>query len=131
MRDGVEDFGMTIRPRSRCQRSTTWAGVLPCFFAMASISGFFSPAPWPRGLHDSVTIPLSSWNLRSSACWKVGCNSIWFTAGTTPVASMIASRLARVKLDTPIDLARPASRKPIMAFQVAMKSLDWTGQWMR
>ena len=36
---GVVDLGITERPCCRCQRSITWAGVLPCVSAMAPITG--------------------------------------------------------------------------------------------
>ena len=46
IRDGVTDFGMATRPSSMCQRSTSWAGVLPYFWAIATISGS-SSRPFP------------------------------------------------------------------------------------
>ena len=34
MRCGLVDFGMTKRPSWMCQRSMTWAGLLPCAWAI-------------------------------------------------------------------------------------------------
>ena len=45
MRDGVTDFGNTMSPRWMCQRSTTWAGVLPTFSAIPVMVGSSAPRP--------------------------------------------------------------------------------------
>jgi hypothetical protein len=45
IRSGCDDFGMTVMPCSRCQRSTTWAGVTPCAAAMPVSAGSASLAP--------------------------------------------------------------------------------------
>ena len=39
IRAGVVDFGKMMSPRWMCQRSTTWAGVLPTWWAMSMRSG--------------------------------------------------------------------------------------------
>ena len=39
IRSGVTDLGNTMSPRWMCQRSTTWAGVLPARSAIAPIAG--------------------------------------------------------------------------------------------
>ena len=43
VRSGCEDFGMAVIPCSRCQRSTTWAGVTPCFPAIPVTPGYPGP----------------------------------------------------------------------------------------
>ncbi|CFP60934.1 Uncharacterised protein [Bordetella pertussis] len=54
------------------------------------------------------------------------------TAGTTPVSSTRRRRLAIVKLDTPIERARPSSFIATMARQASTNlSLPATGQWIR
>ncbi len=63
-RSGVTVLGMTIRPESRCQRMTTWAGVFPCLAAISARTGSCRSWPWPSGLQDSVLIPSRSWTAR-------------------------------------------------------------------
>jgi hypothetical protein len=83
---------------------------------------------------------------------RLGWHSIWFIAGTTPVASIIFSRADLLKLDTPIALTLSVSLEiRISSFQVAtipgasvsmtffpsatgwrsLPGLKGTGQWMR
>ena len=64
-------------------------------------------------------MPSSACSARIARCWNRGCSSIWLTAGTTPVASMIRSSVSGVKFDTPIERARPSSRSRTSAFQVS------------
>ncbi|KAG1243006.1 hypothetical protein G6F65_022692 [Rhizopus arrhizus] len=88
--------------------------------------------PWAKGLQDSVAIPCLAWNARSSRWANPGCSSIWFTAGTTLDDSISRSRLACVKLDTPIERARPSSFISTMARQASRNfALPATGQWIR
>lgn len=49
-----------------------------------------------------MMIPFFLQYSNSSGWIKDGCASIWFMAGTTPVASMTFSSWATVKLETPI-----------------------------
>ena len=57
-RSTVTDFGNTTMPSSMCQRSTTWAGVLPCDSAIATIAGSSSTSALrdraPRLGHDAA-----------------------------------------------------------------------------
>lgn len=39
MRVGVTDFGTADRPLSRCQRSITWAAVVPYLSAISFMTG--------------------------------------------------------------------------------------------
>ena len=66
------DLGMAQIPCSMCQRRTTWAAVLPCFFASATIVGFVSGSLTllgsanlrmlpPMGDQASVKIPSRAW----------------------------------------------------------------------
>ena len=73
-----------------------------------------------------------AWNSRLSRCWKRGCSSIWLTAGVTPVSPMIRSRWSWLKLETPIELMRPACLSSTSVFH-ASTYLSWlgTGQWIR
>lgn len=110
IRDGVTDLGITTFPSWRCQRRTTWAGVRPCFWAMAMIAGTSRrPLPEPSGDHASVAMPCSAWYSRAAICWSCGCSSIWLTAGMTDVASISDSNCSGGKFETPIALARPSA----------------------
>ena len=64
-------------------------------------------------------MPFSSQYFSNSVCCSAGCASIWFIAGTTPVALMIFSRCSTVKFDTPMLFALPVFCTSIMAFQVS------------
>ena len=60
---GASTSGMTTLPSCTCQRSTTWAGVLPCLLGqLAERAGRpAGPGPAPSGLHASVAMPCSAW----------------------------------------------------------------------
>jgi hypothetical protein len=133
MRDGVTDLGITTLPSWRCQRSTTCAGERSYFAATAAMAGSSSrPLPWPSGDHASVTTPCAAWNERSGSWVRRGCSSTWFTAGTTPVASMISVRWFGWKLDTPIERTRPSAASLVNAFQVSVnRPRAGVGQWIR
>ena len=52
-------------------------------------------------------MPCAAWNALSAGWENSGWSSTWFTAGTTPVASIRVCRCSGSKLDTPIDRALP------------------------
>ena len=72
------------------------------------------------GLHASVTMPRSACSRRSPCCCRRGCSSIWLTAGVTPVSSMIRSRCAGWKFDTPMARVRPC----LLRLDQALPRLD-------
>lgn len=110
IRDGVTDFGITTLPSWRCQRSTTWAGVRPCFWAIATIAGMSRmPLPEPSGDQASVAMPCSACTSRAACCWRCGCSSIWLTAGITEVSAVSRSRCSGRKFDTPMARTRPSA----------------------
>ena len=47
-----------------------------------------SSSPWASGLQASVAIPWSACQARSSACWRRGCSSIWFTVGSSSASAL-------------------------------------------
>ena len=61
----------------------------------------------PTGSTPRCGCRARSWTARICACGKYGCSSIWFTAGVTPVSSMIRSRCSSVKLLTPTERTSP------------------------
>jgi beta-fructofuranosidase len=67
MRSGVTELGKTMSPRSICQRSTTWAGVLPTRRAIASIVGSSRQLPCPSGDQASIEIWCPAQNSRTSS----------------------------------------------------------------
>ncbi|MNV70983.1 hypothetical protein D3C71_1639740 [compost metagenome] len=76
MRAGVTDFGITISPLCKCQRSVIWAADLLCFLARSTMTFSLVTPPCAKGLQDSVAIPCLAWNARSSRCANPGCSSI-------------------------------------------------------
>ena len=58
--------------------------------------------PWAIGDQASVTIRGSAAAARAASLPKNGCTSIWFTAGSTPLSSMIRFRWAGSKFETPM-----------------------------
>ena len=59
IRAGVVDFGKMMSPRCMCQRSVTWAAVLPSRSAIAVMVGSSRTAPWAIGDQASVAMPCS------------------------------------------------------------------------
>ena len=53
---GVTDFGKMMSPRSMCQRSTTWAGLLPAPLAIETIVGSSRTMPCAIGDQASIAI---------------------------------------------------------------------------
>ena len=82
-RSARTDFGKTMKPFCRCQRSTACAGVTPCAAAASATAGVpnRSYLPCPSGPHDSMRMPCSVAQATTSRCWYAGCSSIWLTAG--------------------------------------------------
>ncbi len=111
-----------MSPRSRCQRSVTCEGVLPCWAAILPITSSSSTLPWAIGDQASTSMPCRIEAARASSLAKYGCTSIWFTAGTTPVSATTRSRCAGWKFETPIERARPSSTNEASVRQVETKS---------
>ena len=95
-------------PSCTCQRSVTWAVLLPTRSAMVLIVGSSSTPPWAIGDHASVAMPCSAPYARTSSLVKNGCTSTWLTAGMTSVSRARRRRWCGVKLETPIERARPS-----------------------
>ena len=72
-----------MSPRWMCQRSTTWAGVLPARPAIDWITRSLRTDPRPSGDHASTAICCSAQKARTSSWVRYGFTSIWLTAGMT------------------------------------------------
>jgi O-succinylbenzoic acid--CoA ligase len=110
MRSGRTDFGMVTMPCCSSHRNATWAALRPWAAAIRCSTASRATAPRANGPHASVTIPWSSWNVRSSRWARNGWSSTWFSTGTTPVSSISRWRCSGWKFDTPIDVTRPEPR---------------------
>jgi hypothetical protein len=118
MRSACVDFGKTMSPRWMCQRRATCAGVRPTRPAISLMVGSSFTLPLAIGAQASVAMPWRASAPRAASLPKKGWTSIWLTAGTTPVASMIVCRWSGSKLETPTERARPSSWSSVRVRQV-------------
>ena len=128
MRAGLTDFGIAERPSCRCQRSITWAADLPCWLRDleqrrvvegALLLPRYEVIP-PMGDHACVGMPCSACNACSAVCWKYGCTSIWFTAGTTDVVGQQALEVLGHEV-AHADRAHPAVSKQLLERAVGVE----------
>ena len=120
MRSGVTDFGITTLPSCRCQRMTTWPGVLPCSAAIAVIAGSSSTAPWASGLHASVTMPRSSCSRAQAGLLEARVQlDLVDGRGHAGLVDDPARGASGWKFETPIARTRPSACSSMNAFHVS------------
>ena len=128
----VSDLGKTMLPTWMPQRSSTCAGVLPCFVAIALISSRSRAAPCAIGEYASMWMPRLRVSSRSFSCAKKGCDSIWFTTGLMRATLSKASRWSTSKLETPIERTLPASTAASICFHASINDCSpGSGEWIK
>ena len=116
---GLSVLGKVTLPSWMCQRSTTWAAVLPYLAAGPVRAGSARSvlSPWPSGYQASKTTPVSA-RAALRACWfQYGWASTWRTAGAIRATSRISWTFAAEKFDRPMERTLPASTASSMALQ--------------
>ena len=124
MRSGLVDLGRTMIPSCSSKRRMTCPAFLPCFSAIAVMTGWVSSAelPCPSGPHASIFTLSLSRIARSAFCWKNGFHSTWLTAGRVSNCGTNVFQILGVMLLTPMDLILPAAFASSSAFHAPATS---------